>query len=77
VETITIRLSREMPLAHQLSEVKRQLSVWLESLERPFDVEKHRLKLAQIQMNTEEYHYSYSMSSREEISASQANRKSE
>ena len=73
METITIRLPRKMPLSHQLSEVKRQLSAWLESIEEPFDVEKNRLKLAQFEINAKEYFYSYAVISREDISASRAN----
>jgi hypothetical protein len=70
VENITIRLPRKMSVSDQLSEVKKQLSAWLQTLERPYDVEKHCLKLSQFQKNATEYRYSYSMASREEVSAS-------
>jgi hypothetical protein len=68
-ESKTITVPRDMLLAERISEVASQLSEWLESLDKPFNVATDRLQLTKYEKNDKEYSYHYSMISREELSA--------
>jgi len=56
-ESLTISLLRTMPLAKKISEVSKQISKWLHSLEKPLN---HKtLRLRRIEKTDKEYIYHY------------------
>ena len=56
-ESLTINLPKSMPLGNKLAEVSRQISEWLESLEKPFNHKTLRLK--KIDKSDKDYIYHY------------------
>ena len=61
LEFTTITLPKTMPLTERISEVSRQISEWLESLEIPFNDEKDVLRLTRYERNDEKHSYHYSV----------------
>jgi len=61
-ESITISLPTTMPLTERLSKVNKQLSEWLEALDRPLVIWKDKLKLEKCRRNNGEYIYHYAIS---------------
>jgi hypothetical protein len=56
-KSLTITLPKSMPLGNKLAEVSRQISEWLESLEKPLN---HRtLRLKKIEESDKDYIYHY------------------
>ena len=56
-ESLTINLPKSMPLGNKLAEVSRQISEWLESLEKTFNHKTLRLK--KIEESDKDYIYHY------------------
>ena len=48
-----------MPYGERLSEVNKQISEWLKSLERPFNYQTDMLRLRKFERNNMEYIYKY------------------
>jgi hypothetical protein len=58
-ESTTIILPKAMPVAQRIPGVSKQISEWLESLEKPFNLEKDALHLAKYEKNAKSYSYHY------------------
>ena len=58
-ESYTINFEDSIPMEERVAEVKRQLSVWLRSLEKPFEPNKDILRLVKYEKNDHEYIYKY------------------
>ena len=58
-ESTTIILPKTMPIAERIPGVIEQISEWLESLEKPFNLDKDALHLAKYEKNIENYSYHY------------------
>ena len=71
-ESITINLKKTMPLGTRISEASRQIRDWLEFLDVELDSERHKLKLANCELDNNEFRYHYSLTSHKELSASAA-----
>ena len=73
-ESKVITVPKKMPLAARISEVSKQITEWLESLERPFNNETDKLQLTKYERGDKEYSYSYLITNRRELSASDVNK---
>ena len=58
-ESIMITLPRAMPMVERILGVSKRISEWLESLEKPFKVEKDELLLTRYEQNDKDYSYHY------------------
>jgi hypothetical protein len=58
-ETTTITLPKTMPVTERIPGVSRQITKWLESLEKPFNIEKDALHLAKCERNVKTFKYYY------------------
>ena len=58
-ESTTIILPKAMPVAQRIPGVSKQISEWLESLEKPFNLDKDALHLARYEKNAKNYSYHY------------------
>lgn len=67
----TITIQRTMPLIERISEVSKQISEWLETLEKPFNLEKDMLRLTKYERKGGKYLYHYTV--RRAVSASDVN----
>ena len=59
IESITITIPRKMPRTNRVSEVGKQLSEWLQSLEKPYNFRNNMLRLKKIEQTEKEYIYYY------------------
>jgi hypothetical protein len=58
-ESTIIKLPKTMPVADRIPGVSRQISKWLETLEKPFNIEKDALHLAKCERNVKNFKYYY------------------
>ena len=58
-ESTTITLPKTMPINKRLPGVSKQILEWLESLEKPFNLETDALHLAKYERNIRNYRYQY------------------
>jgi hypothetical protein len=58
-ESISIALPKTMPRSKQISEVSKQISEWLKSIESPYNFRTNMLRLNKIEQINEEYIYHY------------------
>ena len=58
-ESTTITLPRTMPVTERIPGVSKQILEWLESLDRPFNIEKDALHLAKYERNVKNFKYCY------------------
>lgn len=58
-ESTTITLPRTMPVTERIPGVSKQILEWLESLDRPFNIEKDALHLAKYERNVRNFRYYY------------------
>jgi hypothetical protein len=56
-ESLTINLPKSMPLGNRVAEASRQISEWLESLDKSFNHKALRLK--KIEETDKDYFYHY------------------
>ena len=61
-ESLTINLPKSMPLGNRVAEARRQISEWLESLDKSFNHKTLRLK--KIEESDKEYIYHYEIQRR-------------
>ena len=61
LDTSTITLPKSMSLSDRIIEVSKQISVWLDSLETPFNVNTDALELTNYKQNDQSYSYQYSV----------------
>ncbi len=59
IESKTVSLPKTMPLVERILETGKQISVWLNSFEKPYNVETDRLRLTKCELNGKEYIYHY------------------
>jgi len=59
IESTTITLPKTMPVTERIPGVSRQISKWLESLEKPFDIERDSLHLSKYELNVKNFKYYY------------------
>ena len=58
-ESYTINFEDSIPMEERVAEVKRQLSVWLRSLEKPFEPNKDIPRLVKYEKNDHKHIYKY------------------
>jgi hypothetical protein len=58
-ESTTITLPKTMPVTERIPGVSRQISKWLKSLEKPFNIERDALHLAKYELNVKDFKYYY------------------
>ena len=58
-EPTIISIPKTMPLTERISEVNRQLSEWLNSLDKGFDCGRDVLRLTRYEQNASKYSYHY------------------
>ena len=58
-ESINITLPKAMPMDERILGASRRISEWLESLEKPFNIEKDKLLLTRYEQSDEDYSYHY------------------
>lgn len=58
-ESITITLPKAMPTGERILGASKRISEWLESLEKPFNIEKDELLLTRYEQNDKDYSYRY------------------
>ena len=61
LDSSTITLPETMPLSDRISEVSKQISEWLESLESPFDGKTDALQLINYERKGKKFTYQYSI----------------
>ena len=59
LESVTITVPRKKPPTKRISEVSKQISEWLKSLEKPFDYRTNMLRLKKCELSNNEYIYHY------------------
>ena len=59
IRSVTITISKKMPRSKRVSEVSKQISEWLESLEKPFNYRTNSLRMEKFEQSNNEYilHY--------------------
>ena len=72
-ELTTVTVPRSMPLTTRIAEASKQVSLWLETLEEPFDHERNKLLLTRCDRTPEEFLYHYAVINRKELSVSAVN----
>lgn len=58
-ESITVTLPKAMPMGERILGASKRISEWLESLEKPFNIEKDELLLTRYEQSDEDYIYHY------------------
>jgi hypothetical protein len=58
-ESTTITIPKTMPVTERIPGVSKQILEWLESLDRPFNIEKDALHLAKYERNVRNFKYYY------------------
>jgi hypothetical protein len=58
-ESFTINIKENIPLGVRVAEAKKQLLIWLDSLDNPFEPNKDILRLIKYEKNDHEYIYKY------------------
>jgi hypothetical protein len=72
LESKIIILPRSMPVGERITEVGEQLSEWLNSFGELTKAAWNTLRLTKVEKTKKEYNYYYSISTGEELSASNA-----
>ena len=75
METITITLSRKMPITRRVSETGNRLREWVQDLHVRFNAERDKLQLEKWEMKNAQYHYHYLILRGKELSAGKVNTK--
>jgi hypothetical protein len=60
-ESITISVPKRMPITERISELGRQLSDWLHSLNEPLNFWRDKLELTKCEAKGSEYIYQYAI----------------
>ncbi len=60
-ETKTIVLPKRMPVAERIAEANRQISEWIDSLEKPYNEKNDALHMKDCKSNDTEYEYRYTI----------------
>ena len=58
-ESFTINFKEDIPLGERVVGVKKQLLLWLKSLDNPFEPNRDILRLIKYEKNDREYIYRY------------------
>ena len=58
-KSLTITMPRNMSPTNRISEVSKQVSEWLKSLEKPFNNRTNMLRLKKVEQSEKEYIYQY------------------
>lgn len=66
IESVTITIPKKMPRTKRLSEVSKQISEWLESLEKPYNYKTDALRLKKFEKSDREYIFQYEIHRRVE-----------
>lgn len=61
VESTSFTLPKTMPVNKRISRVSKQISKWIESLDKPFNAEADALHLTEYEKNGEKYIYHYTI----------------
>ena len=59
IESVTITIPKKMRPTKRISEVSKQISEWLLSLEKPFNYNTNMLRLKKFEQTHKEYIYHY------------------
>ena len=58
-DSTRIVLQKNIPLSRRLQEVKKRISLWSHSLERPYDGKADAIRLVRVERTKDDYAYSY------------------
>ena len=58
-ESTIISIPKKLPLAEQISNVKKKISRWTDSLDKPFDDKTDAVQLTKFDKNKKEFLYQY------------------
>ena len=58
-ESTTISISKKLPLAKRISNAKKKISKWTDSLDNPFDDKTDAIQLTKFDRNDDEFLYQY------------------
>jgi hypothetical protein len=58
-ESTIISIPKKLPLAEQISNVKKKISRWTDSLDKPFDNKTDAVQLTKFDKNKKEFLYQY------------------
>ena len=58
-EYTTISIPKKLPLAERISNAKKKISKWTESLDKPFDEKADAIQLKKFERNENEFRYQY------------------
>jgi len=58
-ESIIISIPKKLPLAERISNAKKKISRWTDSLDKPFDDKTDAVQLKKFEKNEKEFVYQY------------------
>jgi hypothetical protein len=73
METITITLSKKMPIGRRVLETGNHLREWVQDLHVRFNAERDKLQLEKWELRDAQYHYHYLILRGKELSAGKMN----
>jgi hypothetical protein len=60
-ESTIISIPKKLPLAERISNAKKKISKWTDSLDKPFDDKTDAVQLTKFERNDEEFLYQYNI----------------
>lgn len=58
-ESTTISIPKRLPLAERISNAKKKIAKWTDSLDKPFDDKADAVQLKKFERNEKEFRYQY------------------
>jgi hypothetical protein len=58
-ESTVIKLNKDMPITERIEEVNRQISEWIDTLDKPFNHETDEFQLVNFDKESRQYRYKY------------------